>query len=193
MITAVTSATDSIGAGLASSKQQSGDQFAQLLASVTRTTTDGDSSTSATSVAPTSVLGSSAAAQLFATPQEEQDFAADLTQRLRAAGVDTSQPIQFQVQSDGSVVAKAGTPDKQKIDAVFAADPAFANEYRKIANTEETKAIIKVDRAYEQQAEGLSQAAQQALWQQRYAGQISGIEAQGGDLTLSGANISFNS
>lgn len=193
MITATTGATDPLGASLASSKQQGTDQFAQVLASVAGTMTDGGSSTSATSVAPRTILGSSAAAQLFATPQEEQDFAADLTQRLRAAGVDTSQPIQFQVQSDGSVVAKDGTPDKQKIDAVFAADPAFANEYRKIANTEETKAIVKVELGYEQQAQGLSQAAQQALWQQRYAGQVSSIEAQGADLTLAGATISLDS
>lgn len=190
MITAVTGANDSLSATFATSKQQSTDQFAQLLASVTGTASAGASTTSATSVAPRTILGSAVAAQLFATPQEEQDFATDLTSRLKAAGVDTSQPIQFQVQSDGSVVAKSGTADKDKIDAVFAADPALANEYRKIGNTEETLAIAHDEVAYEKQAQGLDSAAQQALWQQ-YAGQIRGIEAQGGDLTLADAKISF--
>ena len=168
MITAVAGVTDSQSTGLVTSKQQSGDQFAQMLASVTTTGTAADAATSA---APRSILGSAAAAQLFATPQEEQDFATDLNNRLRAAGVDTSQPIQLQVQGDGSVVAKEGTPGKQQIDAVFAADPALANEYRKIANTEETKAIVRADLAYQNQAEDLGSAAQSALWQ-RYAGII---------------------
>jgi hypothetical protein len=161
-----------------------------MLAAVTGTTASGPSTAATTSAAPTSILGSAVAAQLFATPQEEQDYAAELTKRLRAAGVDTSQPIQFQVESDGSVVAKDGTPDKQKIDAMFAADPAFANEYRKIANTEETTAIVRAELAYEDQAKDLDTASQQALWQ-RYAGMINNMAAHGGELTLTGAKLSF--
>ena len=188
MLTAIAGVNDALSTSPAR-KQQSSDQFAQLLASVSDAT---GASNSAASVAPRSILGSAAAAQLFATPQEEQDFAAELSQRLKDAGVDTSQPIQFQVQSDGSVVAKRGTPDKQKIDAVLAADPAMANEYRKIANTEETLAIVRKEVAYDNAAQGMGSAAQSALWQ-RYSGQISSIEAKGGDLTLAGANISFES
>jgi len=192
MITALTGVNDFFSASPTTSKQPSGDQFAQALASVAGTTAAGNSTTSATSVAPGTVLGSAAAAQLFATPQEEQDFAAELDDRLKAAGVDTSQPILLQVQADGSVVAKSGTADKQKIDAVFAADPALGNEFRKISNTEESLAIARVEVAYQNQAQNLDSTAQRALWQQ-YAGQISGIEAQGGDLTLAGARISLSS
>ena len=146
----------------------------------------------ATSAAPGTVLGSTVAAHLFATAQEEQDYASELTSRLRAAGVDTSEAIQFQVESDGSVVAKDGTPDKQKIDAIFAADPAFANEYRKIANTEESSAIARADVAYMNEAKDMDSAAQSALWQ-RYAGMINNMEAHGGQLTLAGASLSFQS
>ncbi len=189
MITAVASLNDSLSTSPLTSTQRSSDQFAEVLASsVTGTATAGVSTTSA--VAPRTILGSAVAAQLFAAPQEEQDFATELDNRLKAAGVDTSQPIQFQVQSDGSVVAKSGTADKQTIDAVLAADPALANEYRKIANTEETLAIVRREVAYQKQAQGLDSAAQSALWQS-YAGQIGGIEAEGGDLTLTDAKISF--
>ena len=192
MTLAVTGVSDPTSVNLVTSKRTNDDRFTQMLAAVTGPTGPDQSTTSASSVAPTSVLGSAAAAQLFATPQEEQDYASELTKRLRAAGVDTSQSIQFQVESDGSVVAKDGTPDKQKIDAIFAADPAFANEYRKIANTEESSAIARADLAYMNEAKNMDSASQSALWQ-RYAGMICNMEAHGGDLTLAGASLSFES
>jgi len=192
MILAVTGVNYSPSTSFAASQRSNNDEFAQVLDSVTGTTIAGESMTLATSAAPGTILGSTVAAHLFATPQEEQDYASELTKRQRAAGVDTSQSIQFQVESDGSEVAKDGTPDKQKIDALFAADPAFANEYRKIANTEESSAIARADLGYMNEAKDMDSASQSALWQ-RYAGMISNMEAHGGDLTPAGASLSFES
>jgi hypothetical protein len=188
---AIAGVNGSPNASAAASRRANDDGFTQVLASVNGAATADASTTSATSVAPRSIFDSAFAAQLLATPQEERDFASDLTRRLSAAGVDTSQPIQLQVQSDGSVVAKDGTPNKQEIDAVFAADPDLSNEYRKIANTEEITAIARVQAEYQRKAKDLDSAAQSALWQ-RYAAIISSMQAHSGELTLKNGQLSFD-
>jgi hypothetical protein len=168
-----------------------GGNFAALLAlsaAPENSSPAGTSSVSSACPTASDVLSSLSIADLFATPEEERAFAADLTNRLRAAGVDTSQPIQFTVQSDGSVVAMAGTPGKDKIDAVFAADPDLANEYRKIAMTEETKAAAKAQTYYMRKTEHVDKKTWDTLWQECIA-LMQQIQSVGGVLTLSGGSI----
>ncbi|EPY02053.1 hypothetical protein [Magnetospirillum fulvum] len=138
------------------------------------------------SFADTLARGSAA---LLATPQEKQDYARDLTQRLQAAGIDTSNPIALTTNSSGAVVAKDGTPDKEKIDALFANDYKLANQYRKIASTELMQALGTEYTPYaaDYQAAG-SDAARSAVWQ-RYQGTFSALEAAGNDLTLSNGKL----
>jgi len=127
----------------------------------------------------------SASSALIASPQEKQDYARDLTRRFKEAGIDTSKPISLTTTQTGAVVAKDGTPDKEKIDALFASDPALANQYRKIASTELLQAMGTEYAPYAAayQAAG-SDAARGAVWQ-RYQGAFNSIEAAGNDLTLS--------
>jgi hypothetical protein len=93
-----------------------------------------------TKAPPLAVLRS---AQMLISPQEKVAFAGLLICRLRSAGVDTSEAIQFEIDGRGRVRAKDGTPGKSKIDAVFAADPGLGNDYRRIANNEELKAQVR--------------------------------------------------
>lgn len=131
----------------------------------------------------------SATSTLFASAEEERDYAATLTTRLKAAGIDTSQPISLTTDSTGAVIAKDGTADKDKIDAVFAADPALANEYRKVAGTETLRALGTVYQPYAKayQAAG-NDAARTAVWQ-RYQGPFRAVEAAGNELTLSDGTL----
>lgn len=187
MIDAVTGTATTWTTRHVASAQTGGGGFAAALAAAT-----GNGAATGAAPAPSAAGASStvlnSSVSLFATPEEEQDFSAGLTSRLKAAGVDTSQPIDFVVQADGSVVAAAGTPGKAQIDAVFAKDPALANEYRKIANTEETSAIAKAEVNYMAQAKNTGSAEQATLWQQ-CSGLIDRIKAVGSTLTLDGGEM----
>ncbi len=94
----------------------------------------------ATKAPPLAVLRS---AQMLVPPREKNAFAAELTSRLQAAEIDTSEAIAFELDDRGRVKARAGTPRKARIDALFAADLQLGNAYRRIANTEELKAQVR--------------------------------------------------
>lgn len=129
-------------------------------------------------------------AALTATPEEERAFARDLTQRFKAAGIDTSKPIELTVDSSGAVIAKDGTADKDKIDALFAGDFTLANTYRKVASTEMSHAMATEYQPYsaDYQAAG-SDAARGSVWRS-YIGTFNAIGAAGGDLTLNNGTLS---
>jgi len=169
----------------ATSTQADGEDFASTLSAVSQTNSTQAATAGTSTAAPSSVLGSPGWFNiLFASPQEERTFASDLTQRLQAAGVDTSRPIALTVDAQGHVKAKDGTPGKAAIDALFACDPALENSYKKIANTEETTTLAREYTAYAS-AYGAAQnnAARGAVWQQ-YSGAFAEIAAGGADLTL---------
>lgn len=162
------------------------DGFASTLSAVSRTETASSSTAAATATAPSAILGSPGwFNQLFASPAEEQVFASDLTQRLQAAGVDTSNPIALTVDSSGHVKAKDDTPAAKAIDALFAGDPTLENTYKKIANTEETTALARTEVAFSA-AYGAAgnDAMRGAVWQ-LYSGNFDAITADAGNLTLS--------
>jgi len=131
----------------------------------------------------------SASSALLASPEEKREYARNLTQRLKAAGIDTSKPIALTTTSTGAVVAQDGTADKDKIDALFASDPALSNEYRKISSTETLNALGTEYQPYAAayQAAG-SNDARGAVWQ-RYQGAFRSIEAAGNDMTLSDGTL----
>lgn len=133
-------------------------------------------------------LGTTKVTDLFATPEEERAFSKELTERLNSMGVDTSKPIKLTVDFQGHVVAAPGTPDKDKIDNLFANDFNLRNEYVKIANTETTKALVKAQQAYMRQAEGASKEVQDYLYENliRFS---QNIDSVGGDMTLSGGTL----
>jgi len=175
----------SLTAARATPTRAENEDFASTLSAADQTSATPSTAAGSTTVAPSTVLGSPGWFNLlFASPQEEQTFASDLTQRLQAAGVDTSQPIALTVNSSGHVKAKDGTPDKAAIDALFAGDPALENAYKKVAGTEENKALAKEYEAYST-AYGAARnnAARGAVWQQ-YSGAFASIEASAANLTL---------
>jgi hypothetical protein len=59
----------------------------------------------------------------------------ELLGRMRAAGVDTSRPIDLEPDTSGHVRVVNDHPDKAKIEAVFEADEKLANEFRLLSNT----------------------------------------------------------
>ena len=149
----------------------------------------GDENATAGSVVASGSAGSLLAKiPLFSTEDEEQAFSADITQRLQAAGVDTSKSIDFTVDGAGHVHAKDGTPDKDKIDAIFAADPGLENSYRKIANTAEANAAGKQIDSYLKAAQSDSGSAD---WQ-LYASQIEQFKNQADHLSLQDGELAFN-
>lgn len=133
-------------------------------------------------------VGVTKISDLLATPEEERAFSKELTERLNAMGVDTSKPIKLTVDFQGNVVAAPGTPDKDKIDNMFANDPNMRNEYVKIASTETIKALVKAQQAYMRQAEGASQDVQDFLYEDLIRFSQS-IDSVGGDMTLSGGTL----
>ena len=81
-------------------------------------------------------------------------FSDQLGNKFRAMGIDTSRPIELAVGSNGQVRVANGHPDKDRIEAMFAQDPEFANRFRElIAATEIKKAVddhMAFSKAYEQ-------------------------------------------
>lgn len=177
MITGI-SATQSSTATNTTAAKTDGSDFAATLAAEDDTM---QSSASADTTAPTPLLRTpGGVASLFATPAEEQSFSDEVTKRLNAAGVDTSQSISFSVGSDGHVRANAGTKDADKIDAVFANDPALENEYVKISDTEIGNTIASQMMAYMKTNSNGNDAISNS-----YYGTVSNIEKEAGEITLS--------
>jgi|GEM_PF-4777865 len=130
-----------------------------------------------------------AAPQLSVSDEERQAYISDLTDKLKAAGVDTSKDISFTVTNDGHVVAKDGTPDKDKIDAVMQANPDYENEYRKISNCDELQAMGRVQRHYVVDYQNAKTDDQkEAVWE-RYKAQFDRISAAAANMTLSGGSL----
>jgi len=172
----------------AANRVQAGGDFKSTMAAALQEDTPAGTAAGVSTPSAATVLGSIGANGLFATPEEERAFSAELTGRLAAAGVDTSSPIHLTVDAQGKVVAKAGTPGKATIDATFAADPALSNTYRKIANTEVTKAIVQETQKVQSAAAHASASEQSTLWQ-TCSQVIDAIKAVGSDLTLDGGTL----
>ncbi|WP_096702724.1 hypothetical protein [Magnetospirillum sp. 15-1] len=126
---------------------------------------------------------------LLATPQEVAQLGSDLTARLQAAGIDTGGAIQLECGHDGHVRAKDGTPGKEKIDAMFASDPEFENQYRKVQSTLSLNALGQISESYvsDYQAAG-NDGDRAAVWS-RYRGLTERAMAAGGTMTLSGGSL----
>lgn len=127
--------------------------------------------------------------QLSVSPEERKAYISDLTAKLKAAGVDTSQAISFTTTSDGHVVAKDGTPDKDKIDAVMQANPDYENEYRKIGSTDALQAMGRVQRHYMVDYENAkSDKDRERVWA-TYKSQFDSISAAADNITLSNGSL----
>ncbi len=126
---------------------------------------------------------------LLATPQEVAQLGSDLTARLQAAGIDTGGTVQLECGHDGHVRAKDGTPGKEKIDAMFASDPEFENQYRKVQSTLSLNALGQISESYfsDYQAAG-NDGDRAAVWS-RYRGLTERAMAAGGTMTLSGGSL----
>ena len=58
------------------------------------------------------------------------DLQGVLGNKFRTAGIDTSKPIDLETDSHGNVRVANDHPDKEKIEQIFADDPALANDFR---------------------------------------------------------------
>ena len=61
------------------------------------------------------------------------EFQGELGNRFRAAGIDTTRPIELTVDSTGQVRVANDHPDKAKIEALFAGDTELSNEFRRLS------------------------------------------------------------
>jgi hypothetical protein len=73
------------------------------------------------------------------------DFSSALDGLLKTAGVDTTQKIRLQTDSQGGVKVEAGQADREKIEKVFAEHPelaaqlqSVASEFRRLHDAEQT-------------------------------------------------------
>jgi hypothetical protein len=71
----------------------------------------------------------------YAFPAEIAAFRTELANRFQVAGIDTSVPLDLWVDASGTVRVAADHPDKAKIEALLASDPALANLARQLAGT----------------------------------------------------------
>jgi hypothetical protein len=187
MIEAITHASSSAYSSSPSSASGTDDSFAAVMAAMERSDTAVVTPRTPANK-PLSLLSSSLDS-LFATPEEERNYASALTDRLRNAGINVSKGVELTTDAQGHVVAKAGTPDKDKIDALFANDYDLANEYRKIASTESLKASAKEYEYYSRDYSAAKGATAQAAVWGRYSGIFDTIGGAGGDMTLSGGEL----
>lgn len=176
-------------AGRAAAGAASGD-FARLLS---RGPEEGDA-------AARPVSGSSAAGRiaggvellsqpLLATPEEIAQLGRDITDRLRSAGIATDGDIRLECGGDGHVRAKDGTPDKERIDALFAADPELENQYRKVQSTLELNAMARVSESYVADYQAAKDDDERASVWSRYHSLMNQVSAAGATMTLSGGTL----
>jgi len=128
-------------------------------------------------------------APLLATPQEVAQLGSDLTARLQAAGIDTGGAIQLECGHDGHVRAKDGTPGKEKIDAMFASDPEFENQYRKVQSTLSLNALGQISESYFSDYQAAENDGDRAAVWSRYRGLTERAMAAGDTMTLSGGSL----
>lgn len=62
--------------------------------------------------------------------EQSAAFQKELGNRFRAAGVDTSRPIDLTADAEGQVRVANGHPEKDRIEALFAEDPELSNQFR---------------------------------------------------------------
>ncbi|PKU24405.1 hypothetical protein [Telmatospirillum siberiense] len=126
---------------------------------------------------------------IVVTPEDRQKFAGDVTRALQAAGVDTREPISLTVDSAGAVKAEAGTPQAEKIDAVFAQNPALGNTYQKICNYDLSCAIARCSIAEGEAMERAgSPSAKASVWS-RFSGVVSVLKGEGEQETLADGQL----
>lgn len=123
---------------------------------------------------------------LLATPEETAQLGRDITDRLRAAGIATDGEIRLECGADGHVRAKDGTPDKERIDALFAADPELENQFRKVQSTLELNAMARVSQSYVADYQAAGDDDERAAVWSRYHGLMNQVSAAGATVTLGG-------
>lgn len=116
------------------------------------------------------------------------DLQTTLGNRFRAAGIDTSQPIDLEVDATGAVRVANDHPDKDKIEAMFADDPDLANAFRGVLALQETVSAaerhLAFAEAYAEDPEaavaqfgiGSSQAAESEILLRFIDGQLTAVE-----------------
>jgi hypothetical protein len=126
---------------------------------------------------------------LLATPEEIAQLGRDNTDRLRTAGIATDGDIKLECGADGHVRAKDGTPDKDRIDALFAADPELENQYRKVQSTLELNAMARVSASYVADYQAAKDDDERASVWSRYHSLMNQVSAAGATMTLSGGAL----
>ncbi|MGL6194184.1 MAG: hypothetical protein ACRC2T_05115 [Thermoguttaceae bacterium] len=64
-----------------------------------------------------------------------QSFQSDFMQKMNAAGVDTSKPIDLQKNDAGNLLVANDHPDKAQIDQILAENPEFAGKFQELSKT----------------------------------------------------------
>lgn len=125
----------------------------------------------------------------FATAQDVADFSKSFAQKLHAAGIDSGTSVQLQFNAQGHVEAAGNSPDKAKIDAIFAEDPELEDQYRNIACTEANNAEARQVAAYQQAYSVASDDEDRSEVWFKYQSVFKGIRAQEGNMTFSAGRL----
>lgn len=112
-------------------------------------------------------------------------FGEELTQRLKALGVDTSVPINLEIAGDGSIRVRGDHPDKDKIEYLFASDHELANRYRALSVRNTLVAIARIAAEFHAAyGDAEDDEERKALWQD-FRARIRQVSANSGNMTLS--------
>lgn len=121
---------------------------------------------------------------------ETAALAEDLQKRLVRAGVDTDVPVTLDVAQDGSIVVRGDHPDKAKIERLFAEDPDFANQYRKVSQDNAMIALGMVGVRYRIALDEAKDEEERDRVTRRFDAVIEKLGKSSGQMTLSGGQMS---
>lgn len=122
--------------------------------------------------------------------EETAALADELHKRLVRAGVDTDVPVTLDVAKDGSIVVRGDHPDKAKIERLFADDPDFANQYRKVSQDNAFIAVGMVGVRYRIAYDEAKDDEERARVTRRFDAVIQQLSKASGQMTLSGGQMS---
>ena len=121
---------------------------------------------------------------------ETATLAEELQKRLVRAGVDTDVPVTLDVAQDGSIVVRGDHPDKAKIERLFAEDPDFANQYRKVSQDNAMIALGMVGVRYRIAFDEAKDDEERERVVRRFDAVIQQLGKASGQMTLSGGQMS---
>jgi len=97
--------------------------------------------------------------------QHTAEFAAQLHERLSAAGIDTTQPVNLSIGADGRIIVDNTSLHAVEIAKLFRDDPSLAQAYRNVAAQNDHLAILQTGADYVKEWNATkTDGDRQAIW-----------------------------